>query len=110
MCAFCEITLLSYDIFKYLVYRTEKYVNVKKANCLVVSFAPQRPCAFAFKMDPSYDRKGGPEPPSKDNSAPLHYSLYAQLMEGLSSPFFLKGISRVINSGCKTVLKSAEVV
>lgn len=63
-----------------------------------------------FQMDPLYDLKGGPELPSKDNSAPLHYSLYAQLMEFFSPPFFLKGISRVINSGSKTVLKFAEVV
>lgn len=84
----------------------------KKADWIVfleaISFAPQRP--FGFEMDSLYDKKGGPVPPSKDNSAPLHYSLYAQLIEGLFSPFFLKGISRVINSGCKMVLKSAEVV
>lgn len=55
-------------------------------------------------------KKGGPEPPSKDNSAPRHYSLYAQLMEGLFSPFFLKGISRVINSECRMIVKRAEVV
>lgn len=37
-------------------------------------------------MNPLYDKKGGPEPLSSDNSAPLHYSLYGQLMEGLFSP------------------------
>lgn len=56
-----------------------------------ISFAPQRHYALDFEMDPLYDKKGGPVLPSKDNSAPLHYSLYAQLMEGLFFSFLLKG-------------------
>lgn len=59
-------------------------LNVNKTNWIVfsevVSFALQRSFAFTFELDPLYDKKGGLDPPSKDNSAPLHYSLYAQLM------------------------------
>lgn len=90
--------------------------NVKKAKriilLVVVLSAPQRISAWTFwSLDPFHDRKRwGLLPHSKDNSVPLHYSLYAQLIEGLFSPFFLKGTSWVINSGCKTLSKSAEVV
>jgi len=65
--------------------------NVKKASWLVfweASFAPQRP--FCLSPSGSCNKKGRSEPPSKDNSAPLHYSFYAQLIEGFFS-FLLKG-------------------
>lgn len=92
MCTFCEITLskgTSHGVRSWIICGTglRNTLNVKKANWLVfleaISFAPQRPSSFAFYMDPLCEKKGGPVPASKDNSAHLHYSLYAQLIEGL---------------------------
>lgn len=77
----------------YLSYRAKNHIKCQKKPAVseVLSFAPQRLLAFCSQDESAVRQKGRASATSRDNSAPLHYSLYAQLMDGLFFSFLLKG-------------------